>query len=146
MGCPPEGGEKGTPGFYGPRASVPLSQRGPPSKLGYKGTWMKFYTSGVIPGFFLFKIQPDILIEHLFTELRCPCLSHTLLKAALRKWKKREKNFHRGKRKKKGSGAAGHDVSSCSGWLSLEKANRYSEVRKTHCRNVFLTNFFSHPY
>lgn len=31
MGRPPEGGEKGTAGSYGPQDSVPLSQRGPTS-------------------------------------------------------------------------------------------------------------------
>lgn len=99
---------------------------------------------GQYQGSSLFKIQADILIEHLFTQLRCPCLTHTLLKAALRKWKEREKNLHWGKGKK-GSEAAGHDVSSCSGWLSPERANRYSEVRRTHCRNVVLTTFFFSP-
>lgn len=34
MGRPPEGGEKGTLGFYGPRAAVPLSQRGGRGKRG----------------------------------------------------------------------------------------------------------------
>lgn len=39
------------------------------------------------------------MIGHLFTKLRYPCLTHSLLKASLNKWKAREKNFHLGKKK-----------------------------------------------
>lgn len=73
-----------------------------------KSTWVEVTQSsrrvGVMPGcFFLFKIQADILIEHLFIELRYPCLTHTLLKAALRKWggRRGEKRTSTGVKKKK---------------------------------------------